>query len=210
MKTMTKIAVVTASLISAGALTACQSTGAPKENYDARMTHADKHGRHMTPEQREQWKKFREQRKQIARQMKTACDGKAIGESVQIQSGDRTIAGSCHVVFQPDHKAMREMRAGFRNHEGRMNYKQRAEAMQDMTDEQRAEMKQQFQQKRTERRAQWQAVQNACSSQSNGKALQVKLGDKLIDGRCVMRFQVQRSADKAPSALLNAPQQNKT
>ena len=61
--------------------------------------------------------------------------------------------------------------------------------MKDMTAEQRAQIKQQFEQKRTERKAQWDAIQKSCEGQTNDQAIQVKMGDKTLDGKCIVKFQ---------------------
>ncbi|OTG67335.1 hypothetical protein [Acinetobacter silvestris] len=193
MKAMTKIALLTVSFISVGALSACQSTTAPKDNYGSHMMGQHKGERHMTPEQREQVQQLRAQHKVIREQGKKACDGKVVGETVQINTGDKTIIGSCNMVFKVDHKYMREMRHELRHDNNRMMYghhdKQR---MQEMTAEQRAQMKQQFEQKRTERQAKWEAIQQACVGQPNGQAIRVKMGDKSINGTCRVQFKVPR------------------
>ena len=192
MKAMTKIALITTGILSMGALTACQSTQAPKEAKDG---HHMMHGEHhkMSPEQREKMKQMRAQHKVIREQMQKACDGKAIGQTTQIQAGDKTIDGTCNMVFKPEHKAMGHMKHEFHHDGSRMK-------MKDMTEEQRAELKQKFEQKRAERKAQWDAVQQACAGQTDGKAIQVKLGEKMIDGKCVVKFQPQK-----PTATASAP-----
>lgn len=203
MKTMTKIALVTASLLSMGALTACQSTQGPKEEHQGRMM-GDHRGHHkMSPEEREQMKQMRAQHKEMRQQMQKACDGKTIGQTVQIKAGDQTLEGTCNIVFKADRKAMDEMKRDFAHdgkEHGRM-MRHDGPRMKDMTEEQRAQIQQQFEQKRAERKAQWEAVQKSCVGQPNGKAIQVKLGDKLLDGQCVVKFQPQFNADsKMPPA----------
>lgn len=62
MNNMAKIALVSASVLTMGALTACQSNPGPKDKQDGRpMMH---HGHHekMSPEQREQFKQMRAER----------------------------------------------------------------------------------------------------------------------------------------------------
>ncbi|MDM1019916.1 heavy-metal resistance [Acinetobacter sp. VNK23] len=103
-------------------LTACQST--------APNTYADghRHGKYpmqrdgdrgfkqrpqLTPEQRAEWQAKREQRldqrakireEHEAQRAKiaTACQGKRIGDRVNIQWNNRTIEGTCEVRFTPD------------------------------------------------------------------------------------------------------------
>ena len=103
-------------------LTACQST--------APNTYADghRHGKHpmqrdgdrgfkerrqLTPEQRAEWQAKREQRQEQREQMREehrlqraqiekACQGKRIGDRVNIQWNNRTIEGTCGVRFTPD------------------------------------------------------------------------------------------------------------
>ena len=53
-----------------------------------------------------------------------------------------------------------------------------------LTPEQRTEMEQ----RRTERQAQFEQIQQACAGKAAGQAIQVKMGDKTIDGTCQMRF----------------------
>lgn len=209
MKTMTKIALVTASLLSMGALTACQSTQGPKEDHQGHMM-GEHRGHHhkMSPEEREQMKQMRAQHKEMRQQMQKACDGKTIGQTVQVKAGDKTLDGTCNIVFKADRKAMGEMKRDFAHGDkehGRM-MRHDGPRMKDMTEEQRAQIQQQFEQKRAERKAQWEAVQKSCVGQADGKAIQVKLGDKLLDGKCVVKFQPQFNAEnKMPSVPVMPP-----
>ena len=112
MNTMSKIAILTASVLSVGALTACQTTTAPKDakgphQFDGR--HADRMDRKMSPEQREAFKARQEQRKQAFEQIKKACDGKAVGQAVQVKLGEKTIDGSCAIHFKPTVKTCRKI-----------------------------------------------------------------------------------------------------
>ena len=202
MKNHTKIALVTASLLSMGALTACQSTSAPKHEHDSRMM-GHQHGHRMSPEQREQFKQMRAERKAMHQLMQQACEGKTAGQSVQVKSGEKTVEGTCNMIFKADRKATHDMDRGFshgpraeryrgENHRGERH-------MQQMTEEQRAQLQQQRQQKRTERQAQWDAIQKSCVGQSNGQEIQVKLGDKTLAGKCVVKFHPQLKADNKAS-----------
>lgn len=190
MKAMTKIALVSASILTAGALTACQSNPGPKDGPDGRpMMHGEHHK--MSPEQREEMKQKRAQHKALRQQMQKACDGKAIGQTVQVTADQQNINGTCNIVFKPDHKAMKEMKQDFRRDGEQRGHMMRHDGprMKDMTEEQRAQIKQEFAQKRAERKAQWDAIQKSCAGQTDGKAIQVKMGDKIIDGKCVVKFQ---------------------
>lgn len=190
MKTMTKIALLTASLISAGALTACQSTTPTKEDRGSYMMH-DKGWQHKSPEQREQMKQMRAQHKAMREQIEKACDGKVVGEAVQINAANKTINGSCAMMFKADRSAMREMKHEMSG-QHQMMYGHRAEErMKNMTEEQRAQIQQQREQKRAQHRAEWEAVQQACAGRPQGQAIQVKLGEKLIKGTCIVKFKMQ-------------------
>ena len=66
MKAMTKIVLVTASVMSMGALTACQSTQGSKDDHQGRMMDRQNHNQQhhkMSPEQREEMKQMHAQRK---------------------------------------------------------------------------------------------------------------------------------------------------
>ncbi|NNP71863.1 hypothetical protein A7P53_05180 [Acinetobacter defluvii] len=198
MKVTTKIALVTASMLSMGVLTACQSTATPQNEQNTRMMGYHKYDRHMSPEQRAQFKKMRAERKAFHNQIQKACDGKSVGQMTQIKAGEKTLDGTCNMVFRADRKAMGEMKREFRHDQGHMmrghsgNHHRSQRQMQTMTEEQRIQIQQQREQNRAERQARWDAMQKACVGQSNGKAIQVKLGEKIINGTCVVRFQPQR------------------
>ena len=75
MQTMTKIALISASVLSMGALTACQSTSnVPNNDHPHMMKHHEGKKQHLTPEQREQFKAKRAERMQFAKQLQQACD----------------------------------------------------------------------------------------------------------------------------------------
>jgi Spy/CpxP family protein refolding chaperone len=100
MNKMTKIALATASVLSVGALTACQSTQAPKDMEQSQHMHSHyQKDRHMTPEQREQFEKMRTERKQVMQDIKKACDGKAVGSAVQVKAGEQTLEGTCAISY---------------------------------------------------------------------------------------------------------------
>lgn len=188
MNAMTKTALLTASILSMGALTACQSTTAPKEGSSAHMMGKHKSHHKMTPEQREQFKQMRKERKEFNQQAKSACNGKSVNQAVQIKVGEKTIDGTCNMVFKADRKAMKEMKHDFRGHHAMKRDHRGGPRMKDMTVEQRTQIKQEFEQKRAERKAQRDAIQKSCVGQRNGQAIQVKMGDKLIPGQCSVKF----------------------
>lgn len=202
---MTKVALVTASILSVGALTACQSTST-KDYEHGRMMHDGKHKNHMSPEQREQMQQMRAQYKDFRGQAQKACDGKSVGQIVQIKTGDKTVEGTCNLVFKADQKIRDEMRQEFqrlgaensRMHRGGMR-------MHDMTEEQRIEVQKQFEQKRTERQAQWNTIQKSCEGQTNGKTVQVKVGEKTLGGTCVVKFQPQQPIPQATAPTASVP-----
>lgn len=120
MKLITKSIILAASLISMGALTACQSTTAATEkSSEHRMMgkHHDgeyrghHHGKRdhmkrmnpekMTPEQRAKWDQRQAERKARFDQIQKACEGKTAGQTVQLTVGDKTINGSCEMKFKP-------------------------------------------------------------------------------------------------------------
>ena len=209
MNSMTKIALVGASVLSIGALTACQSTNTvqDKDSDHARMMHDhhQKHDRKMTPEQREKFQQARAERKQVIEQIQKACDSKAVGTAVQVKAGDKTIDGTCVMTFKADHKAARHMRGEHRSMKGEhrpmrgdINSMQMKRG-EPLTNAQRAELTKQFDQRLAERQAKQQAILKACQGQTDGKAVQVKAGAQTIDGKCAIRFQ-----PKAPVAVKSA------
>ncbi|MCH7336511.1 heavy-metal resistance [Acinetobacter sp. NIPH 2699] len=120
----TKVAFMTTLLGSVFALTACQST--PQNKHADEKQHHGKHqmkkdGEHrnhkqrqqLTPEQRAEWQAKREQRQQQQEKIRQdrqqqraliekACEGKKVGQTVNVQWQQRTIQGKCEVRFTPD------------------------------------------------------------------------------------------------------------
>lgn len=205
MNKITKIALATASILSVGALTACQSTSAPKDMDHAKRMHAGHHqkDRHMTAEQREKFKEMRAERKQVMQDIKKACDGKAVGTAVQIKAGEQTLDGTCAISFKPnrdemkrgEHRAMRGDRAEGGEHRG-MHMK-RGEAL---TDAKRAELTQQYAQRLAERQARQEAMVKTCQGQTDGKAVQLKVGTQTVDGKCMVHFQPKATVAAANKA----------
>ncbi len=173
MNKMTKIALATASVLSVGALTACQSTQASKDMEQSQHMHGHyQKDRHMTPEQREQFEKMRTERKQVMQDIKKACDGKAVGSAVQVKAGEQTLEGTCAISFKPNRD---EMKRG----------------------EHRPMRGDQAGQRLAERQARQQAATKACQGQTDGKAVQLKVGTQTVDGKCIVHFQ--------PKAPVSAP-----
>ncbi|AMW79702.1 hypothetical protein AMD27_12910 [Acinetobacter sp. TGL-Y2] len=203
MNAMTKIAMLTTGLISMGALTACQTTTAPQEQNSGHVKAHHKQDR-MTPEQRELYKQKRADRQQMFEQVKKACDGKAVGTAVQIKAGEKVINGSCEIHFKADRKDMKHMRGEHRSmkgeHHGVMkgevrSFKQnRGEAL---TDAKRAELTKAYDQRLAQRQAQQQALAKACVGQSHGKAVQIKVGEKTVNGQCLVRFHPEKMHNQA-------------
>lgn len=144
MNKMTKIALATASVLSVGALTACQSTQASKDMEQSQ---------HM-------------------QDIKKACDGKAVGSAVQVKAGEQTLEGTCAISFKPNRD---EMKRG----------------------EHRPMRGDQAGQRLAERQARQQAATKACQGQTDGKAVQIKVGTQTMDGKCIVHFQ--------PKAPVSAP-----
>lgn len=201
MKQMTKIALIGASVLSMGALTACQSTTAPKDNDHGRIMKQHHHGDHdrrMSPEQREHFKQMRAEQRQVFADMQKACDGKATGSTVQVKAGDKNIDGTCTMVFKADRQDMKKARGEHRPMRGDIRGQmQRGEPL---TDAKRAELTKQFDQRLAERQAKQQAIMKACQGKTDGSAVAIKVGEQQISGKCELRFQ-----PKAPVAPTPAP-----
>lgn len=207
MKQMTKMALIGASVLSMGALTACQSTTAPKDNDHGRMMkqHHGDQDRRMSPEQREHFKQMRAEQRQVFADMQKACDGKTTGSTVQVKAGDKSIDGTCTMVFNADRQDMKKargehkpMRGEHRPMHGDMRGQmQRGEPL---TDAKRAELTKQFDQRLAERQAKQQAIMKACQGKTDGSTVAIKVGEQQINGKCEVRFQ-----PKAPVAPTPAP-----
>lgn len=194
MKSKTKIALVSASILSMGALTACQSTNPVSEKDHAKMM-KDHHpkGKNLSPEQREALKQQRAERQQAFEQIKKACDGQAVGQTLQFKVGDKTINGTCTMVFKADKKAMKELNDSHRPMKGedrpmRGDIRGPMKNHEPLTDAKRAELTQKFDQRLAERQARQQAFAQACQGKTNGQSAQIKLAEKQIDGKCEVRF----------------------
>ena len=207
MQAHTKIALVAASILSMGALTACQSTTAPKDNDHGRIMkqHHGDHDRRMSPEQREHFKQMRAEQRQVFADMQKACDGKTTGSTVQVKAGDKNIDGTCTMVFKADRQDMKKARGEHKPMRGehrpmRGDMRGQMQRGEPLTDAKRAELTKQFDQRLAERQAKQQAIMKACQGKTDGSAVAIKVGEQQINGKCEVRFQ-----PKAPVAPTPAP-----
>lgn len=198
-----KIVLATCGVLSVGALTACQSTPEPQDQPHRMMD--GRHGERLSPEQRAEREQMRAEHKEMFKQMKQACDGKTAGQTVQIKAGTQTIDGQCNIVFQPDQKRGHGKHMGqppMQGDEGMMR-PQRGEKL---TDAQRQQMVQQFDQRLKEKQAFQQAVETACKGQADGKVVQIKAGEQTLSGKCSVRFfPNQPQPNAAPTANMAPP-----
>ena len=208
MKAMTKVALVSASLLSMGALTACQTTTAtaPQDAKQFKKHHEQR----MSPEMREKHQAHKAERKAFFEQSQKACDGKAVGQTAQVKVGDKTVDGAYVIQFKADRKDKAERkdakqaRGEFRGMRGEHRpmhgdsmhsdykghaYKGDFKRGEPLTDAKRAELTQKYDQRLAKRQAQQQAFAQACTGQTDGKAVQIKLGEKTMNGKCHVRFQ---------------------
>lgn len=214
MNMTSRLGLISLSLVAVATLTACQSTatqhgkaekqhqhGNPDGQYHKGQAHRGHHDRNMTPEQKQQWKQQSAGRKQLFKDMQQACDGKALGQSVQLKAGDQVVSGQCQMMFKPDQQAKAKYRdhgqqgRGDRNHG--MQQSMQGQQHRQLNAEQRQQRQAQFEAKREQRQAQWTAVQKACEGQPQGKAMQVKMGEKDIKGQCSITFKPDLNTLKA-------------
>lgn len=106
MNKMAKITLCMATVISMGSLAACQSTMPPQDPNAPKMMdgpagkHWMKHYK-LTPEQRADMQQRRAERKAEFEQIQKACTGQAVGQTIQVKMGDKTIDGTCELRFKP-------------------------------------------------------------------------------------------------------------
>ncbi|QNX09261.1 hypothetical protein IC784_03100 [Acinetobacter seifertii] len=103
MKMTAKIALFSAAIVTMGSLAACQSMNQPPKPEHGMMQdghHRMKH-REFTPEQKAAWEQHRAERQARFEQIQKACEGKANGQAVNVQVGDRTLEGTCNLRFEP-------------------------------------------------------------------------------------------------------------
>ncbi len=169
---MKKLAIATTVIAGALALTACQSQTQVqqpkhermmKHHQDGRMAKQHMHGMHQAINQ--------------------ACDGKKAGENVSISAGQRSINGSCEMVFMPE-RGQHALKSNYKMSERAAPLKRDAV----LTDAQRAEMVKQFDLRLAERQAKQKAIQTACQGQTTGKAVHIKFAEQSIKGQCQLKF----------------------
>lgn len=107
MKMTAKIALFSAAIVTMGSLAACQSTTQPQKPEHRMMHDGPREGHHrmkhreITPEQKAAWEQHRAERQARFEQVQKACDGKANGQAVNVQVGDKTLEGTCNLRFEP-------------------------------------------------------------------------------------------------------------
>lgn len=180
MKQIKALALLGGSIVLISTLSACQST--TQKTDQTRTQHGHQHGeqhRHrMTAEQKQQWQQQRQH----------ACDGKTAGERVELQLGNRSKVGQCQVMFKLDDNSKSLLQQHFSNmpHPSGQAFKQ-------MSVEQREQIKQQYQSKRTERQALHQQLQTACQGQSVGKTVEVQYDKQKLSGQCILDYRADRN-----------------
>ncbi|MGZ2122736.1 hypothetical protein [Acinetobacter baumannii] len=108
MKMTAKIALFSAAIVTMDSLAACQSTTQPPKPEHGMMQDGPRDGHHhrmkhreFTPEQKAAWEQHRAERKARFEQIQKACEGKAVGQTVNVQVGDKTLEGTCNLRFEP-------------------------------------------------------------------------------------------------------------
>lgn len=196
---MTKVALMGVSVLGLGSLTACQSMSGAEDDRSQRMTkkHDAQHDRKMSPEQREQYKQARAEKREVMKNVRTACDNQAIGSTVSIQAGEKSITGVCAMTFKPEHKKGEKKDHHPMKGEMKGSMPMHMNRSEPLTDEKRAELTKQFAQRLAERQAFEQAQMKVCAGQKGGAKVQIKAGTQTIDGKCEVRFQPKEMAAKA-------------
>ncbi|MDO5542454.1 MAG: hypothetical protein Q4F77_04000 [Acinetobacter sp.] len=193
MKQMTKIALLGASVLGMGALTACQTSNDLTERQQVRMfkQHYAQDGQRFSPEQREQYRAMRAEHRAFRGQIQQACDNKAAGTNLQLKVGDKTLAGTCTMRFQPDRQSFKQHRQyAMQQHQAmRANMPRMPQRGEVLTDAQRAEMTKQYDQRLAQHQAHQKAMRAACEGKTHGQHVQVKLGEQQLKGQCLVRFQ---------------------
>lgn len=107
MKMTAKIALFSAAIVTMGSLAACQSNPQTPSSEHHMMQDGPRDGHHrmkhreFTPEQKAAWEQHRAERQARFEQIQKACEGKANGQAVNVQVGDRTLEGTCNLRFEP-------------------------------------------------------------------------------------------------------------
>ena len=175
---MKKFSTATTVIAGALALTACQSQTQVKQPKHERMMKHHQDGRMAKQHMRG-----------MHQAINQACEGKKAGENVSFTAGQRSIHGSCEMVFMPE-RGQHALKSNYKMSERATPVKRDAV----LTDAQRAEMVKQFDLRLAQRQAQQKAIQTACQGQTTGKAVQIKFADQTVNGQCVLKFKPQAKA----------------
>jgi hypothetical protein len=182
---MKKFAIAAAALGGTLVLTACQSNTQVQQPKHERMMKHHQDARMMKHHDGRMAKHQRGMH-----QANKACESKKAGESVSLTAGQRTINGSCEMVFMPE----RGQKALKSNYKTKTDVKAITPRNSVMTDAERAEMVKQFDLRLAERQAKQKAIQTACQGQSVGKAVQIKFAEQTVQGQCQLKFKPQAKA----------------
>lgn len=197
MKTMTKMVLVSASVMSMGALTACQSTNNMSERDGRHAQKMEKKHADFTPEQREKMKLMHAQRMELKQKTQQACEKQAVGSTVEIKVGEQTIQGTCDIRFYPERsaKAKGKNPKEHRDGEKRMMHERQTDGRysaglrgEPLTDAKRSELVKLYDQRLAEKQATENAFRQACNGQTNGQKVKIKLGEREINGQCLVKF----------------------
>jgi hypothetical protein len=115
------------------------------------------------------------------------CKGQAAGSKTQMQWRDQTITGQCQLVFIPE-SPTREQRLKHREHWQSSTPKMRLQKDEILTDEKRASLVKEYDQRLIEQQARQKAISNACKGQSAGKTVSIQLAGNKQSGRCDLVF----------------------
>lgn len=180
-KRIKSLALITGSMLMVTALSACQSTTNKTEASQAHNQHGMRHQAELTEEQKQQ---LQAQQQQLQAQRMQVCQGKAIGDTVQLQHGHKVRTGQCQVMFQMDDASRAAVRKTFT-----AAHQLAHQDGNTLTAEQRDFIKQNREVIRTERQAIYQQLQAACQGQPTGKNITVQLAKQSVSGQCVLQFQ---------------------
>lgn len=180
-KRIKSFALITSSMLMVTALSACQSTTSKTAAAQAHHQHGMRHQAEMTEEQKQQ---LQAQRQQLQEQRMQVCQGKAAGDTVQMQQGRKVKTGQCQVMFQMDDASRAAVRKTFI-----AAHQLSHQDANTLTAEQRDFIKQNREAIRAERQAIYQQTQAVCQGQPISKNITVQLANQTVSGQCVLLFQ---------------------
>lgn len=189
---MTKIALVSASLLEYGASTACQLPRAvqDKDGDHPRMMrdHHPKHERTLHPSSVSSGNRPVANADNFMKSMKQPVTAKRPVLRSKSRQAKNPCGGPAWPRSSPDWE-MKNMRREHRDMQG-WNERHAYDAIPWTADGcERAELTQQFDQRLADTSAHQQAVFKACQGKANGTAVQVKVGTHSVNGTCEVRFQ---------------------